>query len=166
MRLPAVVALGLGLLALGETAAEGAAAADPGPPRVAPAGRALLSSGPDLLHGLPFFGPNAIAGLGGEYLVGAEAIPLWFTRVTLSYGGAWKEGGGFPVVAGAREYSLTTSGRSVIAWKYARYSLIISFPSETAELRRFASALLLRFAFFFENAATDAELSFPATVEY
>jgi hypothetical protein len=136
-----------------------------GPPTAAEPGKALLATGPAAIKGLPFFSPNAIPSLSGAYLVGAETLPVWYTREGLQFGGQWKERPSF-ALGGGRAWTLAANERFVVAWKQRRFSLIVSFPSERAFDLRFSAALLTRFTFFFENAATDAELSFPAVVQY
>ena len=101
----------------------------------------------------------------GSYLVGRETIPVWYTREALQFNAAWREQATL-AVPGSRARVLAEGGRFVVAWKYPLYAIIVALPSDTAESRRFATAFLLRFLYFFENAATDAELSFPASVDY
>jgi len=65
-----------------------------------------------------------------------------------------------------RVFRLQRDVSVVLALKAASYILFLELPEDTVALRRFALALDRRFGFFFENAATDAELSFPSFVEY
>jgi hypothetical protein len=139
-------------------------------PTSAPPGRALLVSGPTPVRGLPFFSPNGIPGLSGSYLVGADTVPLWYSREALVFDSAWRD---TPALApaGARAFVLSAEGspfaeRFTVAWKMRKFSVILSLHADEAAGRRFALAFLTRFAFFFDNAVTDAELSFPATVDY
>jgi len=60
----------------------------------------------------------------------------------------------------------TADGRLDLALRYANWSLIFDLPSADPPLRRFVAAFIDRFTFFLDNAHSDAELSFPATVAY
>ena len=126
---------------------------------------ARLLSGPAALRGLPFFAPNAIRVLRGEYDLGPFRVTLWYTREALVFGEAWKaqpSGRGGP----AKSWLLERSEGPVLAVSGAGYSLFVELPRDSASLRRFASALDEKFRVFFLNAPTDAELSFPAFVDF
>ncbi|MDA8426524.1 MAG: hypothetical protein M0Z80_10360, partial [Treponema sp.] len=147
-------------------------------------GRAMLVRGPLAFRGLPFFAPNALPGLSGVYALAAPAVPgpagaasgdggpasrtlparVWFTRQQLYFGAGWTRGasGRYTV------YSSTggASGTVVLAFSTARYELLVELPRDDAGLRRFASALADSFELFFSEAATDADISFPAFVDY
>ncbi|MGO8692790.1 MAG: hypothetical protein ACLQMF_03865 [Rectinemataceae bacterium] len=146
-------------------------------------GRAMLIRGPLVFHGLPFFAPNALPGLEGEYsLVSGTAEPavqgssggapaervlqlrIWYTREPLYFGTDWIRGtmGRYAIYTSKRD----ATGAVVIAFAADRYELLVELPSDDAELRRFAAALEDRFALFFADAATDADLSFPAYVDF
>ena len=148
--------------------------------------RALLVRGADSVRGLPFFSTNALAALSGAYSLdgpaangGAKlsaAVPeaaVWYTREALVFGGAWKR----EDLGGTAVLVLSRPGASVIALKASRYCLFFEFPSATgsvttdrgaadARRRAFIKAFDRKFLAFFENAAADAELSFPAYVDY
>jgi hypothetical protein len=146
---------------------------------------AVLLRGTYPLRGLPFFGPNAIQSLYGEYHLGIEArdaaaaaraviedeekhkasrVAVWYTRE--------------PLVISAEDWKPTASSAlrvlaqpdrpsgSVLFVKGGGYSLFFECNTDNAELRSFALALNRKFAVFFNNASSDAELSFPALVEY
>lgn len=126
---------------------------------------ARLLSGPAALRGLPFFAPNAIRVLRGEYDLGPFRLAVWYTRETLVFGESWKvqpSGRG----GAAKSWLLERSTGPVLAIAGPGYSLFVEFPLDSPSLRRFALALDERFRVFFLNAPTDAELSFPAFVEY
>jgi len=144
----------------------GAQGAATPPGLAATAGQALLVRGPERVAGLPFFSPNAISALRGEYLLGKDRLEFWFTREALVFSPPWKEDPALaPALArGAR--SLRSPLGFVVAWSYPRYTLILAFPLESSFNKGFAEALSRRFGFFFDNAADDAGLSFPALVEF
>jgi len=175
-RAAAAVALSLcGLLAATPQGSAGTAAR-----------RALLERGADPIKGLPFFSPNAIAALSGAYDLGASAaakaavspiaasrpapnapmVGVWYTREDLVIGSAWKRA----AVGGASGYALSRSQGIVLALRGQGYSLFFELPSgEAADdpaALAFIKAFDRKFLAFFENAATDAELSFPAYVDY
>jgi hypothetical protein len=142
-------------------------------PTVAPVGRAILIHGPETLRGLPFFSPNAIPALGASYLLADKAIRVWYTREALWFSDEWHaipepSGPGIKQVLRRDDARL-----GVIVLRTQRFSLFLSLPDGTGtgagigpEFRRFSAGLVSRFAFFFDNAATDAELSFPATIDF
>ena len=141
--------------------------AAPAPAGVAEAIRspARLLSGPAALRGLPFFTPNAIRVLRGEYDLGPLRVAVWYTREALVFGEAWKvqpagRGGS------AKSWLLERSAGPVLAIAEPGYSLFVELPLDSASLRRFAWALDEKFRVFFLNAPTDAELSFPAFVDF
>jgi|GEM_PF-1439324 len=144
---------------------------------------AVLLRGTFSVRGLPFFGPNAIGALHGEYLLGTRAsdaasavaaaandpakyedrrVSAWYTkeRVVLSTG--WKASAS----AGPGAFVLARPEGPVLFLKGEGYSLFLELRAETPETKAFAQALNRKFGVFFRNAASDAELSFPALVEY
>ena len=141
--------------------------------------RAILAKGPDASRGLPFFSANAIPSLRVEYLiVPAGAIPanaaeavapgradpvvrVWYTRERLVLGATWK----VVELGGRRARLLERVEGPVIALISERYALLFELPADSPSLRGFATTLERRFAIFFDNAPTDAELSFPAIVD-
>jgi hypothetical protein len=146
-------------------------------------GRAILIRGPLIFRGLPFFAPNALPGLSGEYLLslpapeptsqgssGASASPqtlrlrVWYTREPLYFDAGWTRGalGRYTIYTSRRG----AAGAPVIAFALDRYELFVELPADSAALRRFAAALEDRFALFFAEAATDADLSFPSFVDF
>jgi len=126
---------------------------------------ARLLSGPAALRGLPFFAPNAIRVLRGEYDLGPFRITLWYTRDALVFGDAWKAQ---PSGRGgqARSWLLERPEGPVLAIAESGYSLFLELPLDSPSLRRFAWALDEKFRIFFLNSPTDAELSFPAFVDF
>ena len=137
----------------------------PAAPAGAPASPARLLSGPVALRGLPFFSPNAIRALRGEYRLGSSMVILWSCRDTLVFGPSWKalpsEGSGRLAVR-----ILARDQGSVLALAAPGYTLFFELPADSATFRRFALALESRFSIFFDSAPTDAELSFPAFVSF
>jgi hypothetical protein len=150
--------------------------------------RALLLQGADAVKGLPFFPPNAIAALSGVYSLDRPASPgaaaaspgdaaappaskagssvaVWYTRETLVFAPAWKrvDLGGLP---GDVAYSLAEGTGIVLALKAGTYVLFFELSSGDPSFAAFAKAFERKFQAFFENAASDAELSFPAYVDY
>lgn len=126
---------------------------------------ARLLSGPAALRGLPFFAPNAIRVLRGEYDLGPFRVAVWYTREALVFGEAWKvqpSGRG----GAARAWLLERAGGPVLAIVEQGYSLFVELPLDSASMRRFAWAWDEKFRVFFLNAPTDAELSFPAFVDF
>jgi hypothetical protein len=146
----------------------------------APARRAILLRGADAAKGLPFFPPNAIAALSGAYVADRPASPgassaaasgapetaVWYSRETLVFSSAWKRvdlgAAGFPDEAA---YSLPRGAFTVLALKAAKYTLFFELSDDPGG-REFARAFDRKFRSFFDNAAGDAELSFPAFVDY
>ncbi|HUW42579.1 MAG TPA: hypothetical protein VMV90_16365 [Rectinemataceae bacterium] len=153
--------------------------------QVAP-GRAILVSGPLAFRGLPFFSPNALSGLVGEYAlappaVGAQGpaaagsgggVPVlrtltarvWFTHEPLYFGARWTRGalGRYTVYSSTDQVTSSV----ILAFTSDRYELLVELPSGTTAFHRFAMALADRFALFFSESATDADISFPAFVDY
>ena len=146
-------------------------------------GQAILIRGPLVFRGLPFFAPNALPGLEGEYSlalssaepksqgsageVSAERalrLRVWYTREPLYFGTGWIRGtlGRYTIYTSTHD----ATGALVIAFAADRYELLVELPGDSAVLRRFAIALEDRFAVFFAEATTDAELSFPAYVDF
>jgi hypothetical protein len=151
--------------------------------KAAAAPAAILLKGAIAERGLPFFGPNAIRALYGEYLLGeraqdaasavgaAESAPgkddprlvrLWYTRESVVLSSAWKASSAY----GAGSRVLDRPEGPAVHLKGEGYSLFLELRSESPEARSFAPALNRKFAVFFRNASSDAELSFPSTVEY
>jgi hypothetical protein len=139
--------------------------------------RAVLAAGTFALRGLPFFSPNAIPCLKGEYalspggatappaaetgIIPGERIPVWFTREPLIFGAEWKRSS----LGGYAARSLSRPAGQALALVSERYVLVFEIPSDDAAFRSIALAIANRFAVFFANAPTDAELSFPAFVD-
>lgn len=136
--------------------------------------RAYLILGADRIKGLPFFSPNAIPALSGAYelgaaptVPGAPTLELWYTRETVVLGPAWKSFG----AVGGRAYLLSSGGAGVLALRADRYTLFFraaegSLRLDDARAASFVEAFSRKFLSFFENASSDAELSFPAFVDY
>jgi hypothetical protein len=150
--------------------------------------RAILVDGAFAVKGLPFFPPNALSALTGRYRPDsgqgsvpstarsspaspgsgskADAISVWYTRETLVMDGSWRR----TETGGAESYVLARPQGPVIVQKSARFYLFFEFPAgaspEDRSLLSFISAFDRKFLVFFSNAATDAELSFPAYVDY
>ena len=126
---------------------------------------ARLLSGPAALRGLPFFAPNAIRVLRGDYDLGPLRVAVWYTREALVFGEAWKSqpsGRG----GAAKSWLLERSAGPVLAIAEPGYCLFVELSQDSASLRRFAWSLDEKFRVFFLNAPTDAELSFPAFVDF
>jgi hypothetical protein len=174
-------AVAIALLVLAGRAPAAAAPAAAAPAAAAPA--AILLKGAIAERGIPFFGPNAIRALYGEYLLGksaldaasavgaAESAPgkddpriarLWYTRESVVLSSAWKASGAY----GAGSRVLDRPEGPAVFLKGGGYSLFLELASDSPEARSFAQALNRKFAVFFRNASSDAELSFPSTVEY
>jgi len=165
-----LAASGLAVQAAAQAAGSGtSAAAVPGGAAAArpelPPGRALLLRGPEPRKGLPFFSPNAIPALVGEYEVSTALVRVWSSRSPLSFGKSWES---IPIKlpASLRALRLARDGGPVIALAGPGYSLFFELPEDTPAFRSFLAAFERRFAFFFEGAPTDAELSFPAYLDY
>jgi hypothetical protein len=158
-----------------------AAPAAAAPAAAAPA--AILLKGAIAERGLPFFGPNAIRALYGEYLLGARArdaasavgdagsasgkgdprlARLWYTRESVVLSQAWKAASAY----GSLSRVLDRPEGPAVFLKGEGYSLFLELAIDSPEARSFAQALNRKFAVFFRNASSDAELSFPSTVEY
>jgi hypothetical protein len=182
-RSPSVTRTAAALLAFALLGAAAGGAEGPSPRR------ALLLRGADAVIGLPFFLPNAIAALSGAYALDRPApsdasspaskagseVAVWYTRESLVFAPEWKRveqgaAGSTGVVA----YSLARADGTVLAVKTGKYSLFFELPSgglapEASVDSRFAAfvaAFEKKFQAFFVNAASDAELSFPAYVDY
>jgi hypothetical protein len=141
--------------------------------------RAILSRGPDPVRGLPFFSPNAIPSLRVEYLLAPAAqapadaasavaaerpgllLRVWCTRSPLVFGSTWTR----TSVGERRAYLLSREEGEVLALSRDGYCLLFELPEDKPAYRVFALALDDRFALYFENAPSDAELSFPAFVD-
>jgi hypothetical protein len=137
--------------------------------------RAILVSGADRARGLPFFEPNAIAALSGRYALDAAAqagagapatVAVWFSRESLVFGPAWKrvdarEAGTYAEAA----YSLPRDVGAVLALKFEGYALFFELSGDP-RAAAFSRAFSAKFPVFFRNAPSDAELSFPAYVDY
>jgi hypothetical protein len=152
--------------ALPAVQAQDQASALPGPEgKEASASPARLLRGPEAVHGLPFFGPNALPALRGEYGLGRTVLKVWSCRERLVFGSSWK-----PVEAdsrpGLRAWRQDGERGPVLALVSAGYALFFELPEEGQAFHRFALAMESRFQVFFENAGSDAELSFPAFVVF
>jgi hypothetical protein len=165
----ALVASALACLAIAAGTAGAQAAAAPA------ARRALLVRGAVPARGLPFFPPNAISCLSGAYSLAsdpgklpggekAREVGVWYTREALVLTAAWKKAPAF----GAGAMSLARDRALVLVLKDPRYYLLFDFPQalDEATMGAFALAFGRKFQAFLENAATEAELSFPAFVDY
>jgi len=149
--------------------------------------RAILVRGADAVKGLPFFSPNALAALVGSYDLaglgataarapapgaapgtapGAAEARVWYTREPLVLGGAWRR----TDLEGSLAYSLAQDGGAVLLLKDPGYYLFFEFSKELAPdeagRRAFVLSFERKFQVFFQNASNDAELSFPAYVDY
>jgi hypothetical protein len=144
--------------------------------------RAFLVIGADRVLGLPFFSPNAIPALSGAYELeqasqnaspglapNAPTLKLWYTRETVVLDSAWKS---FDLGEG-RAYILSDGDKEVLALRADRYTLFFKPDKATGaptlddeRTKSFIKAFSRKFLSFFENAASDAELSFPAFVDY
>jgi hypothetical protein len=169
------IAAGLALYSIAQVTAEGSAQG-----RIVR--RAILESGADAVKGLPFFSPNAIPTLTGAYELeqasqnassglapNAPTLRLWYTRETVVLGSDWKS---FELGEG-RAYILSVGGKEVLALRADRYTLFFEPDTATGAARlgdektkAFIRAFSRKFLSFFENAASEAELSFPAYVDY
>ena len=139
--------------------------------------RAVLERGADSVKGLPFFPPNAIAALTGAYDLAGSLAPasasggrqeasVWYSRETIVLGSAWKRVDlGFVASAGQVAYSLAGGRGSVLALKGGKYTLFFELADDP-KTRAFIAAFDRKFQAFFFNANSDAELSFPAYVDY
>jgi hypothetical protein len=175
----AAALLAFALLGAAASGAEGAA------PR-----RALLLRGADAVIGLPFFLPNAIAALSGAYALDSPAssgasspaskagseVAVWYTREPLVFAPEWKrvEQGAAGTTGGVVAHSLARADGAVLAVKTGKYALFFELPaggpapgaSGDSRFAAFAKAFEEKFQAFFVDAASDAELSFPAYVDY
>jgi hypothetical protein len=141
--------------------------------------RAVLLRGADAVKGLPFFAPNAIAALSGLYDLDKPAatgsadadariaqVAVWYSRESIVFAPTWKRvdsRGAFSNADAA--YSLERGGLTVLALKSEGYTLFFEL-SDNPRATDFARAFSAKFPIFFHNAASDAELSFPAYVDY
>ncbi|MEI6385252.1 MAG: hypothetical protein WCQ50_01365 [Spirochaetota bacterium] len=166
-RLLAALALAACALACGaETAAPPSGSVAGGIPLVAPPGRGLLAEGPARVGGLPFFPSNATPALSGSYLVASDRITFWFTRSTLYFSPAWKDSPNLATATGVPASVLVQGERQVLALRWKDHSLFLSAPSGRELPRAFVVALVRRFSFFYGSVTSDAELSFPAAVDF
>ena len=137
--------------------------------------RAILVRGAYAVKGLPFFPPNALPALTGIYgpdtgsagpASRADEISVWYTREALVLGGTWKR----TDIGGSEAYLIERPQGPVIVLKSAGYYLFFELPAGTSPDDKgrasFVRAFDRKFLVFFTNAATDAELSFPAYVDY
>jgi hypothetical protein len=137
--------------------------------------RAILVRGAYAVKGLPFFPPNALPALTGTYgpdagsassAFRAGEISVWYTRETLVLGGTWKRAD----IGGSEAYFVERHQGPVVVLKSAGYYLFFELPAGTSpddkDRASFVRAFDRKFLVFFANAATDAELSFPAYVDY
>lgn len=147
-------------------------------------GRGYLIDGPQPVKGLPFFSPNAIPSLKGSYALASESegsadlshrpsLNLWYTKEALVFGDAWKKADFAGLEARSALISSYKSS-SVLALREGRYTLFFvkdgsssgDSDVETAVNKGFILAFEKKFQAFFQNAASDAELSFPAFVDF
>jgi hypothetical protein len=134
----------------------------------APQRRAILVTGASPEKGLPFFAANAIPCLEGSYRASASGgtegpeLRVWFTREATVLNKAWKRS----ELSGGAVWALDRTTGLVLFVKAQAYSLFFELPADSPAWRAFIPAFERKFAVFFENAATDAELSFPAYVDY
>jgi hypothetical protein len=136
------------------------------PLRSLPADVAILSEGTLALRGLPFFAPNAIRALGGEYSLGPTRIQVWFTRDAVAFSEVWKRTPFAGYVAYVQTRKDTAAGKGALfALALGPYELFIQVPEDSSASRSFISAFERRFAVFYANAKDDSELSFPAFVD-
>jgi hypothetical protein len=137
-----------------------------GPLASLPADMAVLSEGTIALRGLPFFAPNAIRALGGEYSLGSARIQVWFTRDAVAFSEAWKRTplAGYVAYVQARKDAAAAKG-TLYALALGPYALFVQVPEDGADARSFIAAFERRFAVFYANAKDDSELSFPAFVD-
>jgi len=179
-----VLAAGLALLAASSSSAAAA-------PR-----RALLARGADPVKGLPFFSPNAIAALRGSYDLAeagaargaasgavpaspagalgsrgeTRAIQVWYSREGVVFSEAWKRlGQGEAGAYAEAAFSLERGAARVLALRAEGYALFFELtqdPKDAGAELSFVRAFAAKFALYFRNAQTDAELSFPAFVDY
>jgi hypothetical protein len=169
MRRTSVAVAAFAFLALAALAlAQDKAASSGGASAAASPRRAILVRGASSVKGLPFFPPNAMAALSGAYRPqgaadAADEVSVWYTREAVVLGGAWKRA----ALAGYAAFSLERPRGPVLALRTPSYSLFFELPAalDSGE-RAFITAFDRKFPAFFENAATAAELSFPAYVEY
>jgi hypothetical protein len=131
--------------------------------------RAMLVRGADSARGLPFFGPNAIAALSGAYRLvagGGEAV-VWYTRDSVVLGPEWKRTSLGGVEGSQPEARVLARARGIaVALEGEKYSLFFELASDAPSWRAFAFAFDRKFRGFFDAATSDAELSFPAYVDY
>ncbi len=163
----ALLVLAAGGLACGaQTAAPPGGIVAGGMPLAAPPGRGLLAEGPARVGGLPFFPSNATPALSGTYLVGPDRITFWFTRSALFFSESWKDHPALASATGVPSSLLVLDGRQVFALRWKDHCLFLSAPAGRELSRAFIVAFVRRFSFFYGTAATDAELSFPAAVDF
>jgi hypothetical protein len=103
--------------------------------------------------------------LRGEFGLGPAIVPVWSCREKLVLGAAWR-----PVAtdSGARLKArlLDRPQGPVLAFVTEGYVLFFELPQDIPAYHRFALSLESRFQVFFQNAVSDAELSFPAFVDF
>ena len=164
-------ALLLAALVAGGAAQSGTAKGASADPR-----RAFLARGADAVKGLPFFPTNAIPALSGVYRLGGGPpggaapkdgeVSVWYTREPLILKSSWKR----IEFAGFDAFALARPRGNVLVLKGASYHLFFELPAGAATddpgRRAFVKAFERKFSVFFENAASDTELSFPAYVDY
>lgn len=145
------------------------AEAERGTPASARPQPARLESGPEFVRGLPFFAQNAIAALVGRYSVGGDSVRVYSCRGEVFFGPEWSSlpaSDSFGLSAGLRCLIRDRETKPVLALRAARYTLFIELPRYAPPLLRFSFAFADKFAPFFSNADTDAELSFPAFIDF
>lgn len=161
----AACALILSLPALAQAGTSGPSGRD----APAKARTARLESGPEAVRGLPFFPPNAIVALAGRYSVGADAARVYSCRAEVFLGPEWSPlppADASGLGAGLRCFVRGRDSAPVLAIRAERYTLFVGLPRYAPEFLRFSFALAGKFSPFFSNAATDAELSFPAFIDF
>lgn len=174
---PTSAAIAFALIALTARLAPSAPADAP----IAGSQRSILVRGAYPVRGLPFFAANALPALVGDYspaaagspgagaaspAAPADVVTVWFTREALVLGSSWKR----TSFGGLAAYVLTRGQGAVLGLEPGAYYLFFVLPAGSAPddpgRIAFAKAFDRKFSAFFDNAPTDAELSFPAYVDY
>jgi hypothetical protein len=124
--------------------------------------RAILVRGSIPITGIPYFPPNALPALEGEYRFRSATVQVFFTREILYFPVEWTKAR----YGEASVYELKAGERVVAAYRDpSGFYLILDFPPNADWISRFFTAFRSRFEFFRQSAKTDADLSFPAVVE-
>ena len=174
-RAKGAIALAVAFLAVAASLPAQVEAAPAGASPASETRRAILVRGAFAVKGLPFFPPNALPALTGIYgpdtgstspASRQDEISVWYTPEALVLGGTWKR----TDIGGPEAYLIERPQGPVIVLKSAGYYLFFELPAGTSpddkDRASFARAFDRKFLVFFTNAATDAELSFPAYVDY